>query len=340
MLHIQHNIDLVCYNTFGFHSVAEFFVRITKPIEVPKLCEYCRREKLPLLLIGGGSNLVLGDFVPGVVAKMEIMGYTTENTGAEHVNVIAGAGESWHEMVERTLNNNQYGLENLALIPGTVGASPVQNIGAYGVELKDFVNIVEVYDRKEDSFDKLTKEACAFAYRDSVFKSGDPERYIITAVHFNLNKEPKLHLDYSSLRSTCQKLAGAEVITPRHVFDAVCQLRSSKLPDPSEIGSAGSFFKNPVVSEAYYRRLLSQYPSLVAFPDGQGYKLAAGWLIDQCGWKGKTLGQVGVYDKQALVLVNKGGGNREQIEQLATAIQDSVKSRFDVLLEPEPRFYP
>ncbi len=340
MLDLQYDVDLTACNTFGFRVVAERFIRIDELGQLPPLCDHCEKERLPLLLLGGGSNLVLSERLPGVVAQMALSGWRVEELGDGESDVTVGAGVPWPATVERALDEDLYGLENLAMIPGTVGAAPVQNIGAYGVELKDRVRYVEGYDRHTRQFIQLSQADCAFRYRGSVFKA-NPERYIITAVHLRLSKTPALNLSYAALEEHCRMVAGDKgVITPRHVFTAVCQLRQSKLPEPAEIGSAGSFFQNPVVSEAHYRELKVKFPSLVAHPDAHGYKLAAGWLIEQCGWKGKRLEQVGVYEKQALVLVNLGGGDRAQIERLATAIQVSVQERFGVLLEPEPRFYP
>jgi UDP-N-acetylmuramate dehydrogenase len=340
MVQMQSQFDLTKYNTFGFKSIAEHYVSISALDELPELCVRCKQQQLPLLLFGGGSNLVLAEFLPGITAHMELKGYQVTRQNDAYVDVAVGAGESWHETVERTLAAGYYGLENLALIPGSVGAAPVQNIGAYGVELKDVLLQVEVYDRYLEAFRILTKADCALGYRDSVFKSGHPDRYIITKVHMRLSKRPQLRLEYASLRKACEAATDTGEITPQHVFSVICNMRNEKLPNTDVLGNAGSFFKNPVVGDEHYKQLLAQYPGLVAFSDPQGHKLAAGWLIEQCGWKGKRLGHVGVYEKQALVLVNHGGGNRAEIEQLAQAIRTDVHNRFAVWLEPEPRFYP
>lgn len=341
MLELQTQVSLQALNSFGFSSVAERYTEITQPEQLPDLIDYCQEQSLPCLLLGGGSNLVLSAQVPGVVARIRLQGIEVLSRTQQSVRVRVAAGEPWHEAVSWLLDQGFYGLENLALIPGTVGASPVQNIGAYGVELKDRVTAIHVYDTLQSLFTQLTPSECQFSYRDSLFKSVEPGRYIITAVEFELFlNSDQLVLNYQALQETCETLAGCDAITPRHLFDAVCQLRRSKLPDPAKLGNAGSFFKNPHVSKAQFQQLKQAFSDLVAYPEGEGYKLAAGWLIEACGWKGKHFEQVGVYANQSLVLVNYGGGNRSQIEGLAAQIQDSVYNAFAVRLEPEPRYYP
>lgn len=341
MLELQAQVSLQALNSFGFNSVAERYTELTQPAQLPELIDYCHEQNLPCLLLGGGSNLVLSARVPGVVARVMLRGIEVVSRRQHTVRVRVAAGEPWHETVSWLLDQGFYGLENLALIPGTVGASPVQNIGAYGVELKDRVAAVHVYDTLQSQFTQLTPSECQFSYRDSLFKSVDPGRYIITAVEFELFLKPDhLVLNYQALQETCATLAGSQVVTPRHLFDAVCQLRRSKLPDPVRLGNAGSFFKNPHVSAAKFQALKLTFSNLVAYPEGEGYKLAAGWLIEACGWKGKHFEQVGVYDRQSLVLVNHGGGDRVQIESLADQIRNSVYKLFGVWLEPEPRYYP
>jgi UDP-N-acetylmuramate dehydrogenase len=254
-MQIQTHFDLTQYNTFGFRSIAERFVRIGTRDEVPELSRMCVEKQLPLLLLGGGSNLVLAEHLPGVTAHMAIKGFRITHQSDGYVDVAIGAGESWHETVERTLSAGYYGLENLALIPGSVGAAPVQNIGAYGVELQDVLLQVEVYDRHLQSFRILSKADCALGYRDSVFKSGQPDRYIITQVYLRLRKKPALRLEYASLRKACEAANASGDITPQLVFSVICDMRRMKLPDPVVLGNAGSFFKNPVVKEEHYRRL-------------------------------------------------------------------------------------
>lgn len=336
MLSIQRNVALDTLNTMGFSATAEYFTRITEVAQLPLLCEYCKEHELELLLLGGGSNLVLGDSVFGMVAQIDLKGWETTRLDDDRSQLRIAAGENWHAAVDRMLEEGLFGLENLALIPGTVGAAPVQNIGAYGVELKDRLLEVEVYDRTQACFSSLSCSDCHFSYRDSVFKSIEAERYIITAVTFVLQHQFKPVLAYSGLHELTDKAD----LTARDVFDQVCSIRSSKLPDPKLLGNAGSFFKNPIVSAEQLQQLKQHFPDLVAYPDQGQFKLAAGWMIDRCGWKGKREGQMGVYERQALVLYNAGGGTRAQLEVLMTKIQRSVQQRFGVWLEPEPRFYP
>ncbi|PSL15140.1 UDP-N-acetylmuramate dehydrogenase [Marinobacterium halophilum] len=337
MLQFKNHVPLSEHNTFGFDVEAEQLVTITEPGQLVELQEWLERNPQPLLVLGGGSNLVLSADIPGVVARMAIRRWDVAFKGDE-VSVWVGAGENWHETVERTLFEGFYGLENLALIPGTVGAAPVQNIGAYGVEIKDRLGRVEVFDRQNRVLKLLDNADCLFAYRDSLFKSGEPDRYIITAVEFRLSRVAGVQVGYAALDAAIEKDGP---VTPRQVFDAVCRVRRQKLPSPEVLGNAGSFFKNPLVSVEQGLVLKAQEPDLVAYPDvGGGYKLAAGWLIDRCGLKGYRQGNVGTYPEQALVVVNWGRGNRTEVEQLADYIQQQVMARFGVWLEPEPRFYP
>ncbi len=329
--------SLTGLNTFGFQVVADELMTITETDQLVQLVRQLELEPKPLLVLGGGSNLVLSEHVPGIVARMAIRRWEARVDG-EQVWLWVGAGESWHETVERTLQQGWYGLENLALIPGTVGAAPVQNIGAYGVELKDCLSRVEVFDRQEQRLRLLDREACDFAYRDSLFKSGEPGRYIITAVELRLSLKAQVKAGYAALQA---ELEGQAEPTPEQVFNAVCRVRQRKLPAPDRLGNAGSFFKNPVISAEQCRQLRDAEPDLVFYPESAGgCKLAAGWLIDRCGLKGYRQGAVGTYPEQALVLVNWGGGNRADIERLAGYIQQQVMARFGVELEPEPRFYP
>ncbi|TVQ69256.1 MAG: UDP-N-acetylmuramate dehydrogenase [Oceanospirillales bacterium] len=341
MLKLQKNYSLNDLNTFGFDALAESFIEIDSRDLLVEVVEYCQSNNLPLLILGGGSNLILSDQISGLVARMLNKGIEIISQQGDQLQLKVAAGEGWHDTVVYAMSQGYFGLENLALIPGTVGAAPMQNIGAYGVELKDRVAWVEVLDTQTHQFLSLSSLDCQFSYRDSLFKSVEPGRYIITDVVFNLTRDAtQLNLEYLALKDTCEALAKGSSITPYHVFDAVCQLRRQKLPDPAIIGNVGSFFKNPRVSVVEYERLKAEFPALVGFADGEGYKLAAGWLIEACGWKGKQLGAVGVYEKQALVLVNHGKGDRRQIETLAEQIRESVQQRFGVLLEVEPRFYP
>jgi UDP-N-acetylmuramate dehydrogenase len=335
-LRFRAEYPLQTLNTLALPAVAEYFTEIHSVDQLAPLEQWLRQHPMPLLALGGGSNLVLADRVPGLVARISIRGWHAAEVSNTQVRLRVGAGESWHATVERSLEQQLYGLENLALIPGSVGAAPVQNIGAYGVELKDRVRAVEVFDRHRLCLRRLSPAACRFGYRDSLFKSIEPGRYIIVAVEFSLSRQFAPVLSYAGLREAL----GDAPVTAREVFDTVCRLRRAKLPDPARIGNAGSFFKNPLVSSEQYARLKRRFEGLVAHPEGTGYKLAAGWLIEQCGLKGFALERVGVYARQALVLVNRGAARREDIERLAGQIQQRVWERFGVWLEPEPRFYP
>lgn len=337
MINLQENADLQALNSFGFASKAQYLVNVSSDEELLEAVQYAERHDLPFLVIGGGSNLILADFLPGLVVRLSSTGYRKVSEDEHSVLLEVEAGERWHHLVEQVIDEGWSGLENLALIPGTVGAAPVQNIGAYGVELKDRFESLTAFDRQKNMFVELIAEDCCFGYRDSVFKSVCPGRYIITRVRFRLAKCFNPIVGYSALT---QQMGTGEV-SARAVFDAVVAVRQSKLPDPAELGNAGSFFENPVIPQVQYDELKAQYPDVVAYPDRPGYiKLAAGWLIDQAGWKGYRAGAVGVYSKQALVLVNYGGGNASALMALAKDIRQSVSERYGVELMPEPRCYP
>lgn len=336
LLRFETERSLRQFNSFGFAVVAEHYTEIQSAEQLPALEAWLTEHPMPLLLLGGGSNLVLADRIPGLVARMTIRGWRMCKVTASHILLRVGAGENWHETVQKTLEQGMYGLENMALIPGTVGAAPVQNIGAYGVELKDRISAIEVFDRQQRRIRDLTVAECNFGYRDSLFKSVEPGRYVITAVEFRLSRHFEPELSYAGLKGALN----TDPVTAERVFETVCRIRREKLPDPLQTGNAGSFFKNPVVSVDQYAELKQRFDNIVAYPDAKGYKLAAGWLIDQCGLKGYSEARAGVYPQQALVLINLGGAGREDIEQLATQVQRQVLARFGVQLEPEPRFYP
>jgi UDP-N-acetylmuramate dehydrogenase len=273
--------------------------------------------------------------VDGLVLKIDINAVDEVKEDGTHVYVKAGAGENWHEFVEHTIKRNWGGLENLSLIPGNVGAAPIQNIGAYGAELKDVFYELEAYDRKGKKVYSFGVNDCKFSYRDSIFKSAEKGRYIILNVTFILNKNPVLNTSYGAIREELKKM-GVSSPTIRDVSQAVIKIRRSKLPDPAEIGNAGSFFKNPVVDQALFLSLSSKYPDIPAYPhEDQSVKLAAGWLIEQCGLKGYRKGDAGVHNKQALVLVNYGKASGKEIFELSEKIAASVKKKFGVHLERE-----
>ncbi|MBL8446466.1 MAG: UDP-N-acetylmuramate dehydrogenase [Zoogloeaceae bacterium] len=329
--------DLQALNTFGLPARARWLAAITGEADLRRVMAMPEWGE-PRLVLGGGSNLVLtGDF-DGWVLHVAVPGRRLLAQDSEAWWVEAGAGEPWHDFVLWTLAHGWAGLENLALIPGTVGAAPVQNIGAYGLEVAERFAWLEAFDFAAGAVVRIDGAACAFAYRDSLFKREGAGRYLILRVVFRL---PKAWRAVTAYADVTKELAAQHVEnpTPQDIADAVIAVRRRKLPDPAEIGNAGSFFKNPVVDAATYSRLAADHPGLPSYPQGGGtVKLAAGWLIDQCGWKGRALGPVGTYPNQALVLVNRGGATGADVQRAAQAIQRDVKARFGVELEPEPVF--
>jgi len=337
-LPIQHEFSLQSYNTFGIEAKARTYLRVTSNRMLPQVMKDAALAALPRLVLGGGSNLLLTRDFPGLVLHMGTTGVEIAGEDDAAIYVKAAAGENWHCFVQWTLAQGLGGLENLSLIPGNVGAAPIQNIGAYGVELKDRFHALTAFDFETGETFTLDKNACGFGYRDSVFKHALRDRAAILDVTFALPKQWQPNLQYADV---AQELASRCIESPSaaQVGAAVIAIRTRKLPDPASIGNAGSFFKNPIVSRQLRDALLERYPRLVSYaqPDG-AFKLAAGWLIEQSGWKGKSLGAAGVYEKQALVLVNRGGASGREIAELAAAIQGDVHARFGVVLEPEPVF--
>ena len=327
------NLSLESRNTFGLPAIAELAYDITSPDQLPGLMANLLNEGGAWQVLGSGSNVVLPNTLNGTTLLMSVSGKEIINSNDHFTAVAVGAGENWHDFVAWTLEQNLPGLENLALIPGTVGAAPIQNIGAYGAEVADHLASVEAFDSKEQTFVTLSKADCQFAYRDSYFKK-NPERYIVTKVVFSLPKAWVPRLTYADLT---KQFADNVTASALEIFNAVCKIRQSKLPDPKVIGNAGSFFQNPIVGAIQYETLLAQHQNLVSYPDAAGTrKLAAGWLIDQCGFKGYRSGPAGVYEKQALVLVNHGGARANDILALASTIQEKIKERFGVALQIEP----
>ena len=335
-LPIEHRASLREFNTFGLPAVAATLVRVASDADVRRVVDHPELGRAHKLVLGGGSNIVLTRDVTDVVLKVEVMGRRLVRETAQEWVVEAGAGESWHEFVAWTLDQGWPGLENLALIPGLVGAAPVQNIGAYGVELKDRFDSLDAVDLVTGRSVTLDAGMCAFGYRDSVFKHMLAGKSVITRVRLRLPKPWAPVLGYLDIE---RKMHEAANVSPdaQTLFDWVCAIRRAKLPDPAVIGNAGSFFKNPVVSPEQCRDIIGRDPEIVHYllPDGS-IKLAAGWLIDACGWRGKTVGRAGVYERQALVLVNRGGASGAEVMTLARAIQESVYGRFGIRLEPEP----
>lgn len=338
VLSVQYDFPLKPFNTFGIDAKAKAYLPVTSPDMLVHVRNDTFLAHLPRLVLGGGSNLLLtGDF-PGLVLHMQMTGVEVVSENSEAVYVKAAAGENWHGFVQWTLQQGFGGLENLSLIPGNVGAAPIQNIGAYGVELKDRFHSLNAFDFNTGEVFTLDGAACRFGYRDSIFKHELRDNAVVLDVTFALPKQWQPNTQYGEV---AQELAVRGIAAPdaQQISDAVVAIRTRKLPDPAVIGNAGSFFKNPIVTKAQRDTLLERHPQLVSYaqPDG-GFKLAAGWLIDQSGWKGKSRGAAGVYEKQALVLVNRGGATGQEIADLAVAIQDDVQAKFGVRLEPEPVF--
>lgn len=330
---IEKNISLQPFNTFGIDVKAAYFSRFSSTEELSML--FKETKELPFVIIGGGSNLLLTSDFNGIVLRNEILGKTILEETADSVLVKIGSGENWHEFVLWAVENDFGGVENLSLIPGSVGASPMQNIGAYGVEIKDVFEHLLAYHIESGETHQFSLEDCQFGYRESVFKRSLKNQYVITEVCFRLEKNRKVNTTYGAIEQELQKM-GVSSPTIRDVSNAVISIRQSKLPNPAELGNAGSFFKNPVVDAKIADSILEKFPSAPVYLAENGKKkLAAGWLIEQAGWKGKTIGTCGVHKLQALVLVNYGGSTGNQIYHLSTAIITDIQEKFGVTLERE-----
>lgn len=334
-MQIDYNVSLKNFNTFGIDVKADKVITITSENDIKELIQGRMIAHGQYLVLGGGSNMVFTSDFHGVVVRMANKGIKTISVNGNEVMVEAQAGEVWSDFVWHCINKDYCGVENLAGIPGTVGASPVQNVGAYGVEAKDIIHLVRAYDIKTGELKVFNNTDCRFGYRNSVFKQTLKDRYIVASVIFKLSIDAQPNLEYRALANAVG-MKGYRNPTPRQVAETVEEVRDSKLPNPNQIGSAGSFFKNPVVTISVRDTLLRRYPNLVSYEyDDSHYKLAAGWLIEQSGWKGKSLGKAGVYEKQALVLVNRGGCTGREVYTLAKAIMADVEDKFGVRLEPE-----
>lgn len=337
-LQVQARVSLKPYNSFGVDVQARLFAQAHSDDDVRDALAYATQHEVPLLVIGGGSNLLLTADIQALVLRMATRGIRLLSDNGQQVVIEAEAGEPWHPFVQHTLAQGLSGLENLSLIPGTVGAAPMQNIGAYGVEIKDVFAGLTALDRQTGELRDFSLDDCKFAYRDSLFKQ-EPGRWLILRVRFNLNRTEHLHLEYGPVRQRLTE-QGIDRPTASDVSQAICSIRSEKLPDPAVLGNAGSFFKNPLVPAALVTRLKAEFPDLVAYaqPDGQ-MKLAAGWLIERAGWKGFREADAGVHKLQALVLVNYGAATGLQLLDLAQRIQKDIWQRFQVELEMEPNRY-
>ena len=344
MPRLEENVSLRPYNTFGLDVQARYFARFASAEELRKLLQLPLVQAADKLILGGGSNLLFTQDFGGVVLKNEIRGLEITEFVEKHETepttlVTAGAGESWHGMVEFALSHNLSGIENLSLIPGTVGAAPLQNIGAYGAELRDTFASLEAMEISTGNVRRFYANDCGFGYRESVFKNTLKNQFVVTSVTLQLHRQALPNVRYGAITDTLAELGITGEPTPQDVSRAVVHIRRSKLPDPAQIGNAGSFFKNPEISQARFDHLKSQYPDLPGYPVPGGVKVPAGWLIEQAGWKGLRrgpgAGTHGVHARQALVLVNHGGATGSELRALAEEIIAAVRQQFAVELHPE-----
>jgi UDP-N-acetylmuramate dehydrogenase len=334
-LQVQPRVSLKPFNTFGVDVQARLFAEAHSDADVREALAYAAEHDVPLLVIGGGSNLLLTADIQSLVLRMATRGIRILSDDGSKVVIEAEAGEPWHPFVQHTLAQGLSGLENLSLIPGTVGAAPMQNIGAYGVEVREFIRRVEVWDRAESRIVLIGNAECGFGYRDSVFKR-TPDRWIITAVEFALSRTHELRLDYAGVREELAAL-GVETPRPPAIAEAIARIRMRKLPNPQAIGNAGSFFKNPLVPEALATSLQREHVAMPAWPAGDGHsKLSAAWLVEAAGFRGVREGDAGISSQHALVLVNHGHATGAALRALAERVQTGVRERFGVELQPEP----
>ena len=337
----QHDYPLAPHTTFGLPARAAHYIELTDSSDLPEICRLPEFDAATVCWLGGGSNVLFMQDFPSLVVRMATRGIRELERTPDSVLLEAQAGENWHGFVQSSLHMGLGGLENLSLIPGTVGASPVQNIGAYGVEVKDRIHSVRCFDVQTQEWRELSNAECRFAYRDSIFKHEGRQRYVITSVVFRLDTQFVPNVKYGDLAQVLAEQCSGRTPTAQDVAHAVCTIRRSKLPDPAVLGNVGSFYKNPLVDAAHAQTLLAQYPQMPHYPQPDGrVKLAAGWLIDQCGLKGKTIGGAAVHDKQALVLVNKNRATAADVRALSDEICRIVAQRFAVDLQPEPVWLP
>lgn len=330
-MHIQNNISLKPYNTFAIDVPAEHFTELRNVKDLAQITELPYHKHI----LGGGSNILLTKPVSGLVIQNKLKGITVEKEDKDNVWLNVQSGEIWHELVLHAVNNGWGGIENLALIPGTVGASPIQNIGAYGVEAKETIESVTFWYWKEKTFLTYSNRECAFGYRDSIFKHQLKDKVFITSVVFKLNKNPEYNTSYGAVKQELDNM-GVFELSAKAIAYAVMNIRNSKLPDPKQIGNAGSFFKNPTITRKQYELLHAKYDSIPSYPVSNDLiKIPAGWLIERCGWKGYKKGDIGVHVKQALVLVNYGNAKGSEIWKLSDDIVTTVKGEFNIVLERE-----
>jgi UDP-N-acetylmuramate dehydrogenase len=337
MLTVQRAVSLRPFTTFGIAANADYFAEVTSETDLQTLLQLPDLAAMPKLMLGGGSNILLTRDVSGLVVKLSIGGIDVIREDDLHIYIRAGAGVNWHELVLYCVENNYAGMENLSLIPGTVGAAPMQNIGAYGVEVEQLVDHLDAIDSITGKPRRFAHADCRFGYRESIFKHELKGHYIITSVTFRLDKTPTFHTRYGAIQETLDEMGiSSDNLSIRAISNAVVKIRRSKLPDPAEIGNAGSFFKNPEIPQAQFEALKAAHPTLPGYPTTPGQvKVPAGWLIEQAGWKGYRHGDAGVHAKQALVLVNYGRATGNEILALARQVQDSVNETFGIEIRPE-----
>lgn len=333
---MQENFSLQPYNTFGVDAKARYFIKVSSIEELKDALTFSKTQSLPLLFLGGGSNILLTKDFDGLAIKLSLKGISEENLNEKEILVTAKAGENWHEFVMYCLDKNYGGLENLSLIPGNVGTSPMQNIGAYGTEIKDVFVSCQVLDLENLGIKTFNLEECRFGYRDSIFKQEGKGRYVILEVTFKLTqKDHHIKTEYGAILSELQHL-GIENPSIQDLSKAVINIRQSKLPDPKEIGNAGSFFKNPTIPMAQFEELKEKFENIQGYPNGDKVKVPAGWLIEQCGWKGKQIGNVASHKLQSLVIINATGhATGKEVFDFSTEIINSVKEKFGIELERE-----
>jgi UDP-N-acetylmuramate dehydrogenase len=333
---IQENVSLRELNSFGIDARARYFSSFGNPDVLGALLEAKPgRPGEPLFILGGGSNILLSGDFPGIVLQNDILGIELVREDTDHLYIRAGAGEVWHELVDHSIRHHWQGLENLSLIPGKVGAAPMQNIGAYGVEIRDVFEELEAFDLLERKVYTLSANDCAFGYRDSIFKGRMKDRYVILSLTCRLNKFPKYNISYGAIRTELERM-GETSLSIRAISEAVIRIRTSKLPDPAKLGNAGSFFKNPVVPAETFRKLREKFSGIIGYDAAPGLvKMAAGWMIEEAGWKGYRRGDAGCHSAQALVLVNYGQATGAEILALSEDIRESVREKFGVELERE-----
>lgn len=335
---VQKDVQLKPFNTFGIEATTKYFVEVSSIEQLQEILQNPDYQSTERLILGGGSNVLLTKDFEGLVIKIAIKGFEVVQENEENIWIKAGAGVVWHDLVMHCVNKNYAGMENLSLIPGTVGAAPMQNIGAYGIEIKEVFEELQALEIATGEIKVFDKATCNFGYRESIFKHEAKGKYIILNVTFKLNKKPSFHVEYGAIKDTLAEM-GVSEMSIKAISDAVIHIRQSKLPNPAEIGNAGSFFKNPEIPKTQFEVLKAQFPTIPSYPvSDTTTKVPAGWLIEQAGWKGQRFGNVGVHAKQALVLVNYGIGKGEEIKDLSQKIQASVNEKFGIQLSAEVNF--